>query len=119
LTALLLLTGCQPLKFEKTETIPAGEVKLYTFDAPRYDQKLTVKVSSPGAPVSIWLVKEEDGEAARSRLESDKPPTSSIASKENSEDITMEATIPAKTGYVLLVRSDKKKAEVKINVNGR
>jgi len=35
------------------------------------------------------------------------------------EEITLEATVPAKTAYVLLIHSDRKKADVKVKVTGR
>jgi hypothetical protein len=115
----VLLAGCQPLKVEKTISIFAGGVEALIFDAPRYDQKVTVQVSSPGAPVSVYLVRESDMEKAREQMERGKAPSSSLAGKDGAEEISLEATVPAKTEYALLIRADKKTAEAKVKLTGR
>ena len=48
-----------------------------------------------------------------------KAPPSPLAGKEKAEDISLEATIPAATGFALVCRADKKDAEAKIKVIGR
>ena len=116
--ALLLLAGCQRLNYEKTHDVPVMEPKTIAFDPPRYEQKVTVQVSSAGAPVSVYLVRESDLEAATKQITADKAPASPLASKENAEEITLEATVPAKTGYALLIRAVKKQAQVKVKVTG-
>jgi hypothetical protein len=119
LLAALLTAGCQPLKVEKTLSILGGGVEALIFDAPRYEQKLTVQVSSPGAPVSVYLVRESEMEKARTLMEQGKAPTEPLAGKDGGEEITLEATVPAKTAYALLVRANKVKAEAKVKVTGR
>lgn len=119
LLAVLLLTGgCQPLKYEKSLTVDAGDIQTLTFDPPRYEQKLKVQVSSPGSPVSVYLVRESEAQAVQQDLNFGKAPASPLAGKDKAEEITLEATIPAKTGFALVIHS-KKKAEVKVNVTGR
>ena len=49
LPLMLLLSGCQRLKVEQTLAVAGGEVKMLTISPPRYEQKVTVQVSSPGA----------------------------------------------------------------------
>jgi hypothetical protein len=119
LTGVLLTAGCQRLNEERTLSLMPGEFKSLSFSPPSYEQKLTVQVSSPGAPVSVWLGRESDTEAAQDKLQKEKSPDASLAGKEKAEDITLEATIPAKTGYALYIRAEQKKAEVKVKVTGR
>jgi hypothetical protein len=116
---MLALTGCQRLNVEKTVTIDPTAVYALIVPAPSYEQKVTVHISSPGVPVTAYLVRESEQAAAQAKLESEKTPASSFAGKEKSEDITLEATIPAKTEYVLLIRSGSKKTEVKVKLTGR
>jgi hypothetical protein len=117
---LLLLAGCQRLNFEKEYTIDPFDGQTMTFDPPRYEQKVTVEVKSPGNPVSVYLVKGEDAEKANNALQSGKAPTGAFAGQEKSEDVNLEATIPAKTEYTLLVfNPGKKKAAAKVKVTGR
>jgi hypothetical protein len=119
LVSLSGIAGCQPLKVEKTISIFGGGVEALIFDAPRYEQKVNVQVSSPGAPVSVYLVKESDMEKARESMERGKTPTSSLAGKDGVEEITLEATVPSGTAYALLIRADKMKAEAKVKLTGR
>ncbi len=119
LSGMFLLAGCQPLKIEKTMAVPLRGVGSLIVDPPRYEQKVTVQVSSPGAPVSAYLVRESDMAAAQTLMESGKAPSSPLAGKEKAEDFTLEATVPAKTGYALLLRAEKKNANVKVKVTGR
>jgi hypothetical protein len=118
--ALLLAAGCQRLNDERSVHVMAGNIHEIGYSAPRYQQKLTVNVSSPGAPVTVYLVREGDeSTAAQNKMNAGKEPVAPFAGKEKAEDITLEATIPAGTAYVLLIRSDKKNADVKVKVTGR
>ena len=119
LLAALLLASCQPIKVEKSLSIFGGGVEALIFDAPRYDQKLNVQVSSPGAPVSVFLVRESEMDKAREEMERGKPPATSLAGKAGAEEITLDATVPSGTAYVLLIRADKMKAEAKVKLTGR
>lgn len=113
------LTGCQPLKVEKSVSVSPREVKSLILDPPRYDQKVTVHLSSPGAPVSAYLVLESEMTAAQDLMEKEKSPVSPLAGKDKAEDITLEATVPASKGYALLIKAEGKKAEVKVKLTGR
>lgn len=111
--------GCQRLNYEKTFTVQATAVQAIEFSAPNYAQKLTVNVASPGAPVTVYVVKQEDGTAAQNRMDAGKAPENALAGKEQAEEIILETTVPAKTGYMLLIRAEKKTAEVRVKVTGR
>lgn len=111
--------ACQRLNDERTLTLPAGGIQTIEYSAPRYAQKLTISVNSPGAPVSVYLVKQEESETARNRMDASKAPDAPMAGKENAEEINLEAIVPATTAYTLLIRADKKRAEVRVKVTGR
>jgi hypothetical protein len=118
----VLLTGCQRLNYEKTFHLEATAVQPIEFSAPTYAQKLTVQVSSPGAPVTVYVVRvvqPEDATAAQTQMETNQAPADPLAGKEKAEEINLETTVPAKTAYMLLIRADKKAAEVRVKVTGR
>jgi hypothetical protein len=119
--ALLLAAGCrqQRLNVERTVTLEGGlGWKTLEFDPPRSEQKLTVTVTSPGVPVNAYLVKAADAPALQTALERGQAPTSTLAQKEKAEDIMLEATVPAKTGFTLVLQSNKK-TDAKVKVVGR
>jgi len=119
LAALLLLAGCQRLDLEKTLHVPVGEVHKLFIDPPRSDQKVTAQITSPGAPVSAYLVLESESDAAQKKMMDHEAPAKPLAGKDKAEDITLETTVPAKKGFVLLLRSDTNDADVKVKVTGR
>jgi hypothetical protein len=116
---LLALTGCQRLNDERTVHVPAAGFLGIEYSAPRYGQKLQIQIRSPGAPVSVYLVREEDREAAESQIAIEKAPASPLASKEKAEDINLEVEVPAKTAYAVLICAHKKDADVHVQVKGR
>ncbi len=118
--AAVSMAGCQKLKYENNsiEIFPFG-VHRIEFDAPKYNQKLSIEAHSPGSPISVYLVSQAESDAAQDQLEKDKTPTASLASMEKAEEIKLEATVPANTAFVLLIRADKKSAQVRVNVSGR
>jgi hypothetical protein len=123
LVSLLLgISGCQRLDADRTVKLEPSQVHAILFDAPRSDQKVSVTMSSPGAPVEVYLLLEKDREAAVQSLEQGKRPAKEqiLASKDKAEEATLEATVPAKSGYAVLLNSKAgKTAEVKVKVAGR
>jgi hypothetical protein len=119
LAGMLLLAGCQRLNEERTLHVTVGAVHQIDISPPRFEQKVTARISSPGAPVSAYLVRQADSEAAKNRMMENKAPATPLAGKDKAEDITLEATVPAKTGFVLLLRADQKDADVAVKVTGR
>ena len=115
-----LLFGCQRLNDERTINLSAGGIQVIEYSEPRYEQKLTIHVgSSPGAPVTVYLVRKDDSEAAQNQMDRNKAPAAPLGGKEMAEDIDLEAMVPAKTAYTLLIRADKKSTEVRVKVTGR
>ncbi len=119
LASAVLLAGCQKLDYEQTLKMEAGDVKSFPVDPPRSEQKVTVTVTSTIAPVNVYLVLEKDQEAALKALDHYQKPVNPLASQEKTQDATLEATVPAKTGYVVLLAGATKDTEVKIKITGR
>ena len=116
---LPLFTGCQRLNDERTVSVSFADIHVIEYDSPRYDQKLTIEVRSPGAPVTVYLVLKENSEAGQKRMNQNKAPEAALAGKDKTEEATLEGTVPAKKGFVLLIRADKKKADVHVKTSGR
>jgi hypothetical protein len=114
----LLLAGCTRLDFEHTYDLEGPVTQKVEWDAPKYEQKLTVTVSAE-EPVSVYLVKEDDKEKAMNALTADKEPEGALASKVNAKEITLQATVPAKTAAAVLIRNRANKNRVKVKVTGR
>ncbi|MGH7170181.1 MAG: hypothetical protein ACRELG_07900 [Gemmataceae bacterium] len=114
-----LLSGCQRLNDERTVTVPSFSLQEIEYSEPRYEQKVTIQISSPGVPVTVYLVRKADSEAAQKRINQNEAPENALAGKEKVEETTLEATVPGKTAYVLFIRADKKEAKVHIKATGR
>jgi len=115
--------GCQrPLNYEKTLKMEPGDVHSFPVDAPQREQKVRVEVDAPGT-LNVYVVRESDEEAARHALLALKKPTSTLAKVEPAEPsttpIVLETTIPAKTGFVVILSGIKKAAEVRVKITGR
>ncbi len=113
--------GCQPLNYEKSLTLEPGSLKPVEISAPSRDQNIKVSVSSSGAPVSVYVVLQKDHDAVESAILSSKKPDAAkvLASQENTDKATLDAKIPAKNDYVVLVyNGSSKSAQVKISVKG-
>jgi hypothetical protein len=116
---LLLGGGCrrQVLNDERTVLVQPGQLKSFPVDAPAWDEKVTVTVSSPGVPVGVYMV---PGKVAEDAIDSAKPPATSLAFQEKAEQATIEATVPAKTAFaVVLHNAGANPAQVKMTIKGR
>lgn len=116
-----LLAGCrQKLDLERSLTVDVGDVQLIDIDPPRSEQKLTVTVTPSGAPVDVYVVAADDAEAAKQALLGNKKPSKPLASKlKVSKEETLEATIPAKTGYAVILGNASKESKVSVKLTGR
>ena len=117
----LLGLGCkQRLNSESTLNVGPGEVQSKIVDAPRADQQVTVTVSSPGAPVSAYLVLEKNRQAAQEALLNGKTPANVLDGKDRTEDATLQGTVPAREEFAVLVsNAGSKSAAVKVKIIGR
>jgi hypothetical protein len=124
---ILVASGCQKLNFEKTYNVGQNLVsEQIIFSAPAYDQKVTVTIEPVSGPVSAYLMKSSDHKAVDDALNHQKEPSPSLllgsrVSPKNgpAEAYSFDATVPAKTEYVLLLKAGLKSTEVKVKVVGK
>jgi outer membrane lipopolysaccharide assembly protein LptE/RlpB len=121
LAALLLtLSGCgQRLNYETTVQLGDGEVQSLSIDPPKREQKVSVTVTSSGSPIDAYIVLDKDKEAAKQALLDRKKPANPLDGKTKTQDATLEATIPANTGFAVLLGEASKSSQVKVKVSGR
>jgi hypothetical protein len=120
LCAAFALGGCQRLSIEHKVALSGVEPKQLDVDAPRYEQKVTVEVDSPGVPVFVYVVKTEDAEEAFRALVKEKEPQNALAgTQEKSEKVSLTATIPPKTAYSVLLRGVGGLGEATIRIKGQ
>jgi hypothetical protein len=119
--ALLLLGGCQPVNFEQTYDLNPVQnlAKGAGFQAPRYEQKVKVTITPSEAGLSAYLIKDPDLKLADNPPER-VPPDLILASKVGAgkEEFTLEATVPAKTPYTVLLYPNRKMT-AKVKLTGR
>src|SRR5262245_432385 len=100
----LALPGCgQKLDYESSMQLDAGDVQWISIDSPKREQRVSVTVTSSGSPVDVYVVLGKDKEAAKQALLDTKKPTESLANKVKTRESTLEVTIPANTGFAVLV----------------
>jgi hypothetical protein len=121
---LALAAGCGKINVEKTRSLDAGEFTAFSVDPPRYEQKVSIAVTSSGAPIDAYVVLEGDQNAAlkiaEDALRSSKPFLGALDGKQQITEATLHATIPAKKGFsVLLLNGGRNKADVKIRITSR
>ncbi len=122
---LLASTGCSRLTWSKEVTGMLGnDVEAWVFDPPTYAQAVTVTVKPTAGGVSAFVVKGADEKQAAAALARGLPPESlllgSKVAGEAAEEYSFEVKIPARTGYVLFIKSvGKKQNDVKVTVVGK
>jgi hypothetical protein len=114
----LLAAGCQKLNYEKIIQLESGDIKSFLIPGPRAAQQVNATVSSPGTPVDAFVVLEQDRPAVENSLQLQEKPRSTLA-QGRGEELTLSATIPAKTAYSVIVSGANKTTEVKIKVMGQ
>ena len=120
LAALLVaLPGCGKLHYESTVELGAGEVELILVDPPKREQQISVTVTSSGSPINVYVVLAKDKEVAKEALLNGQKPAASLAGKVKTQEATLEATVPANTGFVILLGGASKSSQVKVKVTGR
>jgi hypothetical protein len=121
LLLLAALAGCQKVNVEKTWTIEAGGLQELTIDAPNSDQKVKVVATSTESPISVYVILDKDEQAARKSLEHQNDPDKALllGTAPKAKEVTVEATVPAKNGYRVIVGFPTKKTEVKVTVTAK
>jgi len=99
------------------------EVREVGFDPPAYAQRLTVTVEPASAGVKTYLVKQADEANVKEALSAEKEPAENLLiawrGSDKAEAYSFEATIPAKTGYTVLLKTGAKPTEVKLTIVGK
>jgi hypothetical protein len=118
--SFLAAGGCQRLNYETTVQVAPSEIEVRTIDPPRREQKVTVTFQSSGPPVDVYVTLEGDREAAKDALLNGKKPASSLGGSAKVTDGTLQVTVPAKSGYsVLIMNRGNQNADVKLTIKGR
>jgi hypothetical protein len=115
------LGGCQKLDEKRSVTLAPGDVKNLQIDAPRADQKVHVAVTSSDCPVDVYVVLQKDHDSVdQTLLAGNKPDAKKVlASQEKTRDASLEATVPAKSGYSIFFAGATKPTTVSVQVSGR
>jgi len=117
--ALLMAVGCQQhLNEQRDIHVTPGTVKLVSIDGPSRQQKINVEVTS-SAPVDVYIVLSSGQEAEDKMLDGKRlDPSNVLASKDQVENATLDATVPAKNRFCVVVKNAKKAADVKLKITG-
>jgi hypothetical protein len=118
LVALVPL-GCQSkLNVQNSYKIDSGGIQTLTLDAPRYDQKMTVTVTTD-APVNVQVYLQEDAGTVEKDLTTKQKSDKVLANWKGDSTGTLEATVPAKKSAVVRVEAAGKPANVTVKVVGK
>ncbi len=116
----LTFAGCnRPLNYEKTANLPVGQIKSFPVTAPSYQQKITLSFKSTETPVDVYIALDRDLDAAVDAIGNYKTPQNVLASKLKAKEGTLEATIPAKTGFGGIVANATKDTTVEVKITGK
>ena len=120
LAALAALGGCYKFTHTATVDMRSSGIHVMSVSAPTSDQNVKVEVSSPGVPVSVWVVLASDVEEVEKRLVASKEVDRSkvLASQEQQEESVVEAKIPKNQEYAVIVSGPSKRTQVKIKITG-
>jgi hypothetical protein len=122
LLALTVLTaGCKLKRVEDEKSvnleanIAAGVMEIPS--QPR-DMQVTVTATSPGSPITLYLVPKADADQVMSDLDHKQDSPKILAKSNTGETVTLEGTTPANTDCAVVGFSDKN-APVKATIVGR
>jgi hypothetical protein len=116
----LSLTGCnRALHYDKTLSMGPGDVKSFSVDPPRSEQKVTITFTSSAVPVSVYVALEKDLETASKAIENYKQPDGILAKQEKAREGSIEAVIPAKSGFGVIVAGAANDTSVQVKLTGK
>src|SRR4051812_47955872 len=122
--ALLLLfaAGCQKLNYSETVELGIAQTWSKGFTAPSYDQEVKVTVEPEACSVSAYLVTEANRKEVMDFLENAAPgkaPDSKLTLTaktfkldDAAQSFTIEAKVPARTEYWVILHGGKKTTKV-------
>jgi hypothetical protein len=117
---LLVAAGCgSRLHYEKTVELAPGTLPL-VIDGPSRDQKVVVKASAPGTPLTVYCyLKKDENEAERAAF-LNKASDKILAKSDKGEEAALECTVPAGQEFVVLLRNHtRNKVSVHVTIEGR
>jgi hypothetical protein len=121
LALTVLVAGCKlkRVEDEKSVMLDANIAKgVMALPVQSKDMQVTVTATSPGAPVTLYLVATDDVNEVMSDLEHKVDSPKILAKSGAGETVTLEGTAPANKECTVVALSDKK-AEVKAKIVGR
>lgn len=126
---LLVAAGCQKLNHSETAEVKMGLLWEKGFSAPAYNQDVKVTIEPESGAVSAYLVTDDNRETFKEtieRLAPGKAPEAklflagkSFSTTDEKQDFVLEATVPARTPYWLILSGGKKTTKVKVKVVGK
>lgn len=123
---LVLTAGCQRLNHEKEIDLEQFTVYKAMFDAPTYNQKVTATIEPKDSAVSAYLVTDANLKAVEKALQENTAPDAKLALAQKTakrgdpkENFTIEASVPAKTAFALVLYTPQKNTKVKFKVVGK
>jgi hypothetical protein len=117
---VLTNTGCnRRLNFHRSLTMGPGDVRSFSVEAPRSEQKVTFHFSSSEVPVDVYVALEKDIDAASSAIQNYKAPQGILASQLKAREGSLDVTIPARTAYGVIVGGVTKDTTVEVKIAGK
>ena len=112
------ISGCGPsLHQHHTVTLEVGEISVFVLDAAGVEQTVRVTAKSPGAPVSVYVYLNENDAEVERKITLGKPSDLILSSAEESEEIAIDAKIPAnKETAVRIVSRSREAANVDLTI---
>jgi hypothetical protein len=112
--------GCNSsLSYQNQFTIGPGDVKPLRVDAPRREQQVTVTFTSSAAPVDVYLALDKDLDNALIAIENYKKPEGILAKLEKSSNGSLQAVIPAKTAFGVIVAGSIRDTSVEVKITSK
>src|SRR5947209_11809664 len=103
LPVVLLLAGCQKLNVTKSFQLEPGDTKGVIVDAPKKDQKIAVSVKSAAGPVDVYVILIKADTEDLGKLMEDKNAGAVLGSQKQTQDATLEATVPGGSKFAAVV----------------
>jgi hypothetical protein len=116
--ASLVMAGCQRINQERTIHLESGDVQAIIVDPPSNEQKIMVKITS-GSPIDAYVVLERDLQTAKQALLDSRSVKTALASKQKDQNPTLEATIPSRNGFAILLAGARKSTEAKVKITSQ
>jgi len=116
---ILWCCGCGPgLLDEREVSLELDDIESIPFGPFNEEQTVTVTVSSPGAPVSVYVHDSDQQEHVDYAISYGKEPQDTWAGVASTEDVTLTAVVPAgKEAVVRLQPTGRKPANVHLKIS--